>query len=792
MKSIRKTRNSLENKGLALLYLLAPLLLLHPACDCGGTSDNASATADDDSGIDDDTSADDDVTDDDAGTTTTTSPTTTTTGPTGTTTTTTSPTSTTTTTIPGSGTACDPYRYTAADGPDVPDFGPWPEYTIGQITYRQYISGSAGVGTNAVALDADGRMFVFGMVGRSFDAYVFDADGGVERQIVDPSGGMYSEIHRDAAGAFHVVYMNNNHNELRYATDASGEWVVTVLSEIPEGNIGFSSALGADGTLHIEYTHNVGGANNVRYLSWNGGVVIDEEVMPSDGSNWFWGFSVALDSAGAVHMVSSGDAGVWHRARVDGVWTSEQIAGTSSETDMMIDGQDVIRLAIQGRSGGLSLATKSGGAWTTETIDDCSAGSVHVRMSRDAAGVYHLVYPTANYGAFRHAWNAGGTWTIEQINGMPGYYLGGIVAPDGVVHAAAASIGVDYHTLYYTTNNDGGWTRRQVAGGKRYGGVNLAFDTEGALHMAFTGFPEPEEWHMYYIKAAEDEWLFEVIDPDAVDSEPGIAVDSTGKVHVVYVDGENQYPLKYAVRDANGWTVEPIYDAEFGGNDAFLSVDSNDRVSIGYTNNDKPLFLRLIGGEWYADVVPYEGELREMKSNSQSKPHMLIRTDTDPKFFQHLWKPSPTTWEAETAISPTNYAYIELDMGIDVNNMLHMLYCCDLGTGVGYASNQSGSWTSMPMGPWTYRWNANALSVDHDGSVHLALTDTVTRPGLSDGHALFYGYINNNSLYYVSVDDRWDVTPIVEMEINNNYATIAYEAFESICTATIDLEAVEQ
>ncbi|MCL4236537.1 MAG: hypothetical protein KJ042_18695, partial [Deltaproteobacteria bacterium] len=218
MKRVRQ-----QIKTFLFLALFLPLIIfVHPACDCGSPDSSGDAKSDDDSIIDDD-SLNDDVSDDDAGTTTTTSPTTTT-GPPTSSTTTVVPTSSTTTTIPGTGTACDPFRYTATDGPDVPDFGPWPEYTIGAITYRQYVAGSAGIGRSSVALDAEGRAWVFGMVGRSFDAYVFNHDGSVERQIVDPAGGFNSIISRDDAGAFHVVYTNNNLNEIRYATNVGGEW----------------------------------------------------------------------------------------------------------------------------------------------------------------------------------------------------------------------------------------------------------------------------------------------------------------------------------------------------------------------------------------------------------------------------------------------------------------------------------------------------------------------------------------------------------------------------------------
>ncbi|MCC6160417.1 MAG: hypothetical protein IT350_20360 [Deltaproteobacteria bacterium] len=274
---------------------LALVLLLIPACDCGSSATSDGANSDDDDVVaDDDTSADDDG-DDDAGSTTTTTPTTSTTGGTVTTTTATSP-STTTTTIPGSGTACDPYRYTAAEGPDVPDFGPWPEYTIGAITYRQYIAGSAGVGRNAVALDADGRAWVFGMVGRSFDAYIFDDDGSVEREIVDPAGGLNSEVNRDGSGAFHVVYTNTNANEIRYATNTSGEWVQTVILAVPEGGVVFGSAREPNGTIHVAYTRLENDTTGLIYFRWReGSIEALEQAQEPEEDNWLWGVSLALE-----------------------------------------------------------------------------------------------------------------------------------------------------------------------------------------------------------------------------------------------------------------------------------------------------------------------------------------------------------------------------------------------------------------------------------------------------------------------------------------------------------------
>ncbi|MCC6159873.1 MAG: hypothetical protein IT350_17605, partial [Deltaproteobacteria bacterium] len=315
----------------------------------------------------DDDSSDDDA-DDDAGTTTTTSPTTTT-GPSTSSTTTVVPTSSTTTTIPGSGTACDPFRYTAVDGPDVPDFGPWPEYTIGAITYRQYISGSAGVGRNAVALDADGRTWVFGMVGRSFDAYVFDDDGSVEREIVDPAGGANSEIFRDANGAFHVVYINTNRNEIRYATNAGGEWTQTLLLSVPEAGLDIGAARAADGTLHVVYSCLESDDTGVQYLKWKNGILAEESIRDPDGENGFWSPSVALDSANRPHVAYSGELGIRVAARSDSGWDELVSYDGRGDTEILIDENDAIHIAYGGDPLGLHVADNAGGTWFTSAVD---------------------------------------------------------------------------------------------------------------------------------------------------------------------------------------------------------------------------------------------------------------------------------------------------------------------------------------------------------------------------------------------------------------------------------------
>jgi hypothetical protein len=122
----------------------------------------------------------------------------------------------------------------------------------------------------------------------------------------------------DAAGVAHIVYMGDGPtNSLKYATNRSGIWTVSVLD--PAVPTGLSLAVDQTGTVHLVYTSTVG----TRYGRNVAGTWSIEDIPINDASH----ISLAADLVGKVHMsyinghgevsYATNSSGEWHEAVID-------------------------------------------------------------------------------------------------------------------------------------------------------------------------------------------------------------------------------------------------------------------------------------------------------------------------------------------------------------------------------------------------------------------------------------------------------------------------------------------
>ena len=139
--------------------------------------------------------------------------------------------------------------------------------------------------------------------------YATNASGSWVIAVVDSEGmvGSDNSIALDAAGHAHISYLDyylifhDDESDLKYATNASGFWITTTVDF--GGDVGYNTSIALDtaGHVHISYRGNI----KLKYATNASG----SWVLTTVDSEGYVGYntSIALDSLGYVHIVYHDD-----------------------------------------------------------------------------------------------------------------------------------------------------------------------------------------------------------------------------------------------------------------------------------------------------------------------------------------------------------------------------------------------------------------------------------------------------------------------------------------------------
>lgn len=282
----------------------------------------------------------------------------------------------------------------------------------------------------SLALDAQGldRVSFCGPSGVYYQAR--QADGTVSSTWLDPTAECFDALLvAGDDGSDHIVYADTNSDQLKYATDVSGQWVISVIP-------------GADGAEFPSLDLDQGGAIHVAYLMFTGQSPDAYQLYYVSNVSGSWQTSlvesviaypsIGVDAAGIPHIAYLGAAQpdgtypVHYRSYSSSGW-SDQIVTTSADPKTLV----VLAMAP---SGGADLVYKSqldleyltqvpNGGWVATRVDSFDAagdedglyGSYDVSIDMDAAGTPHLAYED-NSGNLKYASLSSGRWTTQYVD----------------------------------------------------------------------------------------------------------------------------------------------------------------------------------------------------------------------------------------------------------------------------------------------------------------------------------------------------------------------------------------
>jgi len=184
-------------------------------------------------------------------------------------------------------------------------------------------------------------------------------------------------IATDSNNRVHIAYWRHTTNDLVYATNATGVWVITPIDTV--GTVGNGCSLGIDSSnkAHISY--------------WN---------------------------STSTHLSYATNAGgSWIHANIDNT------SNVGSETALVVDSSDKIHIVYQNSSAVLSYMTNSGGRWSVPVSITANVGTYNYgrrpTMAIDNSNYLHVAHEALSVAPWDtnliYTTNENGTWDTHLI-----------------------------------------------------------------------------------------------------------------------------------------------------------------------------------------------------------------------------------------------------------------------------------------------------------------------------------------------------------------------------------------
>jgi PKD repeat protein len=360
----------------------------------------------------------------------------------------------------------------------------------------------------------------------------------------------YTSLVLGGDGYAHISYYDNTTKDLEYAYRDAADWHFrTVDSESDGGNeVGEHTSLALDenGYAHVSYYDDTDG---------------DLKYAYQDGSGWY---TLTVDSGGDV-----------------GQYTS-----------LALDGDGYPHISYYDDSGDdLKYAYQDASGWHSQTVDSDGRVGTYTSLALEPTAPYtpHISYYDASNEHPKYAYLGGSGWYSQTVGtGFPaGQYTSLALGSDGYPQISyyCHYFGDLRHTRQVTAT---GWQESVVAyyseNFNRAGRFNsLALDDSGYPYISYY------DEFLGALRVAKD-WApngwSTMWTVDSVAAWDTSLVMSGTYPHVSYYDALH-LDLKYAYRDASGWTSQTIDSDGDVGRYTSLAMDGDGHPHISYYDADR-------------------------------------------------------------------------------------------------------------------------------------------------------------------------------------------------------------
>jgi len=345
--------------------------------------------------------------------------------------------------------------------------------------------------------------------------------------VVDASGniGYYSSIANDSNGYRHISYYDSTNDDLKYATDKSGSWVVTSVDT--PGNMGYYTSIAVD-------------SNDDVHISYYDYTNFDLKYATDKSGSWVL---TSVDTSGKV-----------------GHYTSIAV---DSNDDVHISYYDLTTYDLK-------YATDKSGSWVLTSVDTSGVVGQYTSIAVDSNDDVHISYYDGTNADLKYATDKSGSWVVTSVdtNGSVGKYTSIAVDSNDDVH-------ISYYDdinddLKYATDKSGSWvvTSVDTSGDVGYY-TSIAVDSNDDVHISYY---DTTNFDLKYATDKSGSWVLTSVDTSGnVGHHSSIAVDSNDDVHISYYDGSN-LDLKYLTMNTG---------SSSSSSSSSSTVFSNSKISSG-------------------------------------------------------------------------------------------------------------------------------------------------------------------------------------------------------------------
>lgn len=598
--------------------------------------------------------------------------------------------------------------------------------------------------------------------------------------VVDNDGAGYVGTHSDAAidasGFMHVSYYDATNETLKYATNASGEWVTTTVEFTLGGSPTLwidatSIALDSAGNVYIAFADSY--TYSLQYVTNVTGRWVTHTVDTTSGSSLV-GFyvSLAMDSSDNLHISyyeydwvsgegwlkyatgSSGGAS-WALTRIDG----GSGANVGSFSSLALDSSDAIHISYRDETNEtLKYATDSLGGWVSMTVDNTANVGRMSSLALDSTNKAHISYLDDDNQEIKYATNALGSWAEESVvtTGSYGYYS-----------TIAVDSSDNLHIVYYDDNSSslecavgssGSWVTSPIynAVDATLSGVASAFNAAGELFVTFS-----DDGDLKYT-TTEAMWSVQVLDDgdgDDIGQYVSAKYNYTGagdQWQVSYYDATNQ-DLKYGTFHGS-WTVETVDSIGNVGQYSSIAYDSSGYSHIAYydATNRNLKYATNASGLWVktnVDTLGFVGEYASIAMDSADKAHISYYDATNSNLKYATNKNG--TW-IKTTVDGVGIVGTHSAIAVDSANAVHIGYNYG-GDRLKYATNATGRWVKAFADNTAGVGTFVAIAIDSSDKAHVSYHDE----------------LNTALKYATNATGSWVKTTVDNSDIVGQYSSIS-------------------
>lgn len=239
----------------------------------------------------------------------------------------------------------------------------------------------------------------------------------------------------DSSGSPHVAFMSEERKGfVKYARRIQQTWEVTTVSE------GYfygplDMAIGPDDVPHIVYHDHEDlvqffpDKGDLAYAVLQEGEWKVQNVFDPGHDGWDGRLAIGSDNLPRVSAIDpldfNGSGVEYYESDGAGDWTVEAVGSQpityKYSTSLVLDQQDNPFISFHSGRKGLQLASRSGGEWSIETVDDVFQTGVFSSMARDIDGALHISYagkagPRAAEIKYAFRSDAEASWQITSID----------------------------------------------------------------------------------------------------------------------------------------------------------------------------------------------------------------------------------------------------------------------------------------------------------------------------------------------------------------------------------------